>query len=144
MWKRLRHPNIVGFIGVTQNPLQLVLEWMPNGTLTEYLGENPGANRLGLVSFLCDDYSLRRCQIFPAVGYCRRSHISSCNSRDTRGLEWGRCLLLVALNSKLTLTSPTSSLTTAVTPVSQVFTSPQFFQLKYGDILLGGLRRRSL
>ena len=49
MWKRLKHPNIVGFIGVTQNPLQFVSEWVPNGTLTEYLDVNPDANRIGLV-----------------------------------------------------------------------------------------------
>ncbi|KAF9789636.1 kinase-like domain-containing protein [Thelephora terrestris] len=49
MWKRLKHPNIVGFIGVTQKPLRFVSEWMPNGTLTEYLSENPGANRIGLL-----------------------------------------------------------------------------------------------
>ena len=60
MWKRLKHPNIVGLIGVTRNPLQFVSEWMPNGTLTEYLGDNPGANRIGLVSFPCDDNYLKR------------------------------------------------------------------------------------
>ena len=49
MWKRLKHQNIVPFIGVTQDPLQFVSEWMPNGTLTDYLGKNPGANRIGLV-----------------------------------------------------------------------------------------------
>ena len=51
MWKRLRHQNIVPFIGVTQAPLQFVCEWMQNGTIIEYLGENPGANRVDLVSF---------------------------------------------------------------------------------------------
>ena len=50
MWKRLRHQNIVPFIGVTQDPLQFVSEWMPKGTLTEYLGQNPGVNRVDLVS----------------------------------------------------------------------------------------------
>ena len=50
MWKKLRHPNVVPFVGVTQNPLQFVSEWMPNGTLTEYVSENPDANRIGLVS----------------------------------------------------------------------------------------------
>ena len=50
MWKRLRHPNIVAFIGVTRNPLQFVSEWMPNGTLTEYLGKDPNADRTRLVS----------------------------------------------------------------------------------------------
>jgi len=50
MWKRLIHPNIVPFIGITTKPLQIVLEWMPNGTLTEFVGENPSASRIGLVS----------------------------------------------------------------------------------------------
>ena len=51
MWKRLRHQNIVPFIGVTRDPLQFVSEWMPNGTLVEYLERNPGSNQVGLVSF---------------------------------------------------------------------------------------------
>jgi mitogen-activated protein kinase kinase kinase/serine/threonine-protein kinase TNNI3K len=51
MWKRLRHQSIIPFIGVTQDPLQFVSEWMPNGTLIDYLNGNPGANRVGLVGF---------------------------------------------------------------------------------------------
>ena len=51
MWKGLRHRNIVSLIGVTTRPLQLVSEWMPNGNLREYLNKNPGAGRIGLVSF---------------------------------------------------------------------------------------------
>ena len=50
MWKQLRHPNIVRFVGVTTDPLQIVLEKMSNGTLTEFVNENPGANRINLVS----------------------------------------------------------------------------------------------
>ena len=50
MWKRLKHPNIVPFIGITTDPLQIVLEWMPNGTLTEFVKKNPSASRLSLVS----------------------------------------------------------------------------------------------
>ena len=47
--KRLRHPNVVPFLGVTTAPLQPVSEWMPNGTLTEYVNTNPGADRVSLV-----------------------------------------------------------------------------------------------
>ena len=50
IWKRLRHPNIVSFIGVTTKPFQIVSEWMPNGTLTKYVEKNPDADRIGLVS----------------------------------------------------------------------------------------------
>ena len=50
MWKRLKHQNIVPFIGVMQNPLQFISEWMPNGSLIDYLGKNSGVNRIDLVS----------------------------------------------------------------------------------------------
>jgi serine/threonine protein kinase len=50
VWKRLKHPNIIPFLGVTMNPLQFVSEWMPNGTLTRYVTGNPSANRIALVS----------------------------------------------------------------------------------------------
>ena len=46
----MRHPNVVSFIGVTRTPFQFVSEWMPNGTLTEYVNENPGVDRVALVS----------------------------------------------------------------------------------------------
>ena len=49
MWRRLKHRNIVALIGVTQDPLQFVSEWMPNGILPEYLEGNPDANRIRLV-----------------------------------------------------------------------------------------------
>ena len=50
IWKRLRHPNVVPFIGVTRDPLQFVSEYMPNGTLTRYIKNNPSADRIELVS----------------------------------------------------------------------------------------------
>ena len=51
VWKRLRHPNVIPSLGVTMSttPLQLVLEWMPGGTLTKYVNANPRVNRAGLV-----------------------------------------------------------------------------------------------
>ncbi|KAF9778328.1 kinase-like domain-containing protein, partial [Thelephora terrestris] len=49
IWKRLEHPNIVPFISVTQNPMQFVSGWMPNGTLTDYVNKNPDADRIGLL-----------------------------------------------------------------------------------------------
>ncbi|KAF9779315.1 CNH domain-containing protein [Thelephora terrestris] len=55
MWKRMRHPNVVAFIGVTRDPLQFVSEWMVNGTLSEYLDKNPDANRTCLHNILVDE-----------------------------------------------------------------------------------------
>ena len=49
-WKRLRHPNIVPFIGIATDPLQFISEWMPNGNLTEFVEINSDADRVGLVS----------------------------------------------------------------------------------------------
>ena len=77
MWKHLRHQNIVPFIGVTQDPLQFVSEWMPNGTLTDYLGTNPGANRVGLVSLSRAIDALPIPFFFQAVGRSRRPGLSS-------------------------------------------------------------------
>ena len=50
MWKRLTHPNIVPFKGITLDPLQIVSEWMSGGDLTGYISLNPQANRIDLVS----------------------------------------------------------------------------------------------
>ena len=56
MWKRLSHPNIVPFIGIATNPLQIVSEWMPKGTLMEFIERNPGTNRISLVSLFLSSY----------------------------------------------------------------------------------------
>ena len=80
MWKRLRHQNIVPFIGVTQDPLQFVSEWMPNGILTDYLGENPGVNRISLVSFsratnaLLMPFSSKLLDIAEGLAYLHANH----------------------------------------------------------------------
>ena len=51
MWKRISHPNIVPFLGVSQAPapLSMVSEWMPNGSVRGYVRKNPGSSRLQLV-----------------------------------------------------------------------------------------------
>jgi len=72
--KSLGHPNIVPFIGVTTNSLQIVLEWMPNGTLTEFVEKNPSASRIGLVSpsqqpDLTDIYVLKLMDVAEGLGY---------------------------------------------------------------------------
>ena len=51
-WKRLKHANVVPFIGVTFAPLQIVSEWMPGGDLTAHIKSNPQANRISLVGTL--------------------------------------------------------------------------------------------
>ena len=53
MWKRLDHPNIVPFKGVTSEPLQLVSEWMDCGELREYLRTNRDTDLINLVSLFC-------------------------------------------------------------------------------------------
>ena len=48
-WKGLKHPDVVPFLGVATAPSRLVSEWMPNGTLTECVNTNPGADGISLV-----------------------------------------------------------------------------------------------
>ena len=50
MCKWSRHQNIVPFVGVARRPLRIVSKWMPKGTLTTYLSQNPRVNRVDLVS----------------------------------------------------------------------------------------------
>ena len=51
MWKQLRHPNVVSFLGFGSHspPFSLVYPWIPNGSLSEYLREHPDVDKLGLV-----------------------------------------------------------------------------------------------
>lgn len=49
VWKHLEHPNIIPLLGATIDPPQLVLDWMCGGDLTEYITNNPDANRQDLV-----------------------------------------------------------------------------------------------
>lgn len=56
MWKKIQHQNIVPFTGVVIEPLQIVSEWIPNGTLTKYVEKNPGVDRIALVSLSYINY----------------------------------------------------------------------------------------
>ena len=53
-WKALRHPNVLPLLGVIMNEhhFAMVSEWMENGNISEFVKQNPGVDRLGLVSFL--------------------------------------------------------------------------------------------
>ena len=50
VWKRLNHPNIIPFIGVTTSPLQMISDWVRNVTLMEFIEGAPGVTRISLVS----------------------------------------------------------------------------------------------
>ena len=51
IWKRISHPNIVPFLGVSEAPapLSMVSEWMSNGNVRDYVSKNPETSRLQLV-----------------------------------------------------------------------------------------------
>jgi hypothetical protein len=50
LWQCLRHPNIVPFIGTSENfPVSLVSEWMSGGTVTAFLREYQDSERSFLV-----------------------------------------------------------------------------------------------
>ncbi|KAF9643883.1 kinase-like protein [Thelephora ganbajun] len=56
MWKYLEHPNILSLRGVTMNPPRLISDWMPNGNLSNYIGNNANADRLGLISDIVEGF----------------------------------------------------------------------------------------
>ena len=51
IWRRISHPNIVPFLGVSEapTPFCIVSEWMPNGDVRIYVRKNPAVSRLQLV-----------------------------------------------------------------------------------------------
>jgi serine/threonine protein kinase len=49
MSKYLEHPNIVPFLGVNTDPLELISDWMPGGDLPGYIANHPNVDRLSLV-----------------------------------------------------------------------------------------------
>jgi serine/threonine protein kinase len=54
VWKRLSHPNVLPFLGVSTSlfPFCMVSHWMAHGNIVKYVKANPGANRLVLVIIL--------------------------------------------------------------------------------------------
>lgn len=55
MWRSLRHPNVVPFLGVFNGiDLCLVSKWMLHGTVTTFLISHPTADRIALVGFTPD------------------------------------------------------------------------------------------
>ena len=50
MWAWLDHPNILRCFGITLDPLQVVTEWVPDGSVVEYVQTHRDADRVCLVS----------------------------------------------------------------------------------------------
>lgn len=79
MWKYMIHPHVLPLLGVTVEPFQLISDWMSGGDLPQYIRDNPGADRLRLVSVSCILYvpcSLRLQLSEVANGL---SYLHSCN-----------------------------------------------------------------
>ena len=91
MWKRLTHPNIVPFVGVTVDPPQIALEWMPRGDLATYIKSDPHQDRVSLVSqFLCFPTTLPQ---FSLVVRCRKGPgLYPLSWRDPWRPKGGECL----------------------------------------------------
>ncbi|KAF9792029.1 kinase-like domain-containing protein [Thelephora terrestris] len=53
-WKRLMHPNIVPFLGITNRPIHLVWARAPGVELSRYINNHPDSNRLDLLIGIAD------------------------------------------------------------------------------------------
>ncbi|KAF9792026.1 kinase-like domain-containing protein, partial [Thelephora terrestris] len=53
-WKRLTHPNIVPFLGITNEPIHVVWAQAPGVDLSEYINNHPDTNRLDLLIDIAD------------------------------------------------------------------------------------------
>ena len=94
MWKRLIHPNIVPFIGVTIDPPQIASGWMPGGNLTAYINSHPNSDRVSLVSIssCLPDTSPQ----LPSAGRRRKGpRLPPLSRRDSWRSEGGECLQIL-------------------------------------------------
>ena len=94
MWKRLTHPNIVPFKGVTLDPLRIVSVWMPGGDLTAYITRNPQTNRLNLVSQiwrLLKNMCLVFCELVDVAKGLQYLHLSDVIHGDLKGVSLCHC-----------------------------------------------------
>jgi hypothetical protein len=52
LWKRLKHPNVLPFLGISTTifPFCMISDWMPHGSVVDYLRKNSDVDRFSLVS----------------------------------------------------------------------------------------------
>lgn len=94
VWKRLSHPNVVPLLSITIAPLQFVSDWIPGGTLPEYIKNNPNADRLILVGFPCR-YGILRLPQSPAIRRRQRPLLPplfQCDPWRPQGSAWSLSL----------------------------------------------------
>ena len=56
LWRRMRHSNVLDFYGIhfhSCDDIYLVSPWVENGSLTDYIANNPEADRVPLVRPFC-------------------------------------------------------------------------------------------
>jgi len=146
IWRRISHPNVVPFIGVSEAPapLSMVSEWMPNGNVRDYVVKNPEISRLQLVRRVyvhwtrADTTLVARHQSWSEVFAHLRHH----TWRFERGARL--CFFLRSISADSNLTTYhriTSSLISQVVPgsmisgslVSPVSTAPRHPRLDLRD-----------
>ena len=81
VWKHLNHPNIGLFRGVTFEPPQLVLEWIPGWELRKYIRNSRNQVPIGLVGLFIYTYDLRLTTTSVAR-HRQRTQLSSFTQRD--------------------------------------------------------------
>ena len=83
VWKRLRHPNIVPFLGVPTiiPPFEIVCDWMDNHRITDYVKKNPEVDCVDLVSGFVPAITVAfECQILQLWDVADGLHyLHSCN-----------------------------------------------------------------
>ncbi|EMD31969.1 hypothetical protein CERSUDRAFT_59253 [Gelatoporia subvermispora B] len=107
IWRHLRHRNIATFHGVDVSlyPLCLVSEWVPLGTVSQYLFKNPRSNRTKLVRDIADGLAylhaleIVHADLKAANVLVNKEHVASL-------IDFGIATLITDLGTSFTPTTP--------------------------------------
>ncbi|KDQ14164.1 hypothetical protein BOTBODRAFT_352381 [Botryobasidium botryosum FD-172 SS1] len=92
MWKTLRHPNVLPFIGsvTLDSKLYLVSPWMPNGDAMKYVNTHPNVDRVAILLQVARGLRYLHTRTLPFVhGDLKAANVLISQNGDARIADFG-------------------------------------------------------
>ncbi|KAG8717394.1 hypothetical protein FRC09_014354 [Ceratobasidium sp. 395] len=112
-WAKCDHPGILKFRGIARfrNQVAMVSEWMPNGSLSNYLRKRPSINRIQLCVRLSEALEYMHARgvvhgdIKPHYGSCTQANVLMSNDDTPLFADFGNALLECETSLRFTPTT---------------------------------------